>query len=44
MTDLKNLKWKDDSTFWVECWGDDNGKYKCNGKVRLGLDVYPKEK
>jgi len=38
------LKFKDDGSFWLDCVGtDDDGNQKVQGKVRVGLDIYPKE-
>lgn len=39
------LEYKDDNTFWIPVYGKDEktGKTKVNGKVRIQLDIYPKE-
>lgn len=40
-----DLKFKDDSSFWLEMKGKDkDGNLKVNGKVRVGIEVYPKDK
>lgn len=38
------LKWKDDDCFWVDLMGQENGELVCNGRVRMRIDIYPKDK
>ena len=43
--DWKDIKWKDDTSFWVDChYVDKEGKQKLGGKVRLSVDILPQEK
>ncbi len=42
----REIKFFDENTFWLECMGgaaSNNGKLVCQGKLRIQIDILPKE-
>lgn len=42
--ETKDIKWKDDTSFYLDCYGMKDGKKSLGGKVRVTLDIFPMEK
>jgi hypothetical protein len=43
--DMPGIKWKDDTSFWVDCKRkNDKGEMELGGKVRLSIDILPMDK
>lgn len=42
--EFKDIKWKDDTSFFVDCYRTVKGKKELGGKVRISVDVFPMEK
>ena len=41
---MKDISWKDDTSFWVDCYRTVKGEKELGGKVRLSIDILPMEK
>jgi len=41
---FKDIKWKDDTSFFVDCYRMVKGKKELGGRVRISVDIFPKEK
>jgi len=41
---FKDIKWKDDTSFFVDCYRTVKGKKELGGRVRISVDIFPMEK